>query len=131
MDGDTVRYINGAISVVFHPWKNGGRAIHLYDLYGQETYVIHEVKDSLEVIGEPVYHPNGALAETSLAHDGGMQTHLLRFGTTNDPALRIKQSQADVAGATAAREVWFWVGAEKKWVKQEVIRCQPVPGSAE
>lgn len=131
MDGDTVRYINGAVSVVFHPWKNGGRAIHLYDLYGQETYVIHEVKDSLEVIGEPVYHPNGALAETSLAYDGGMQNHLLRFGTTNVPVVRTKQMHAEADAATEDREVWFWMRAEKKWIRQEVISCQPVPGAVD
>jgi hypothetical protein len=57
------KYVNGAISVEITPWVDGKRNVILFDLYGQETIRMEEVRHSYTISIDLKFAQNGSVSK--------------------------------------------------------------------
>lgn len=122
-------YVNSDISVEITPWENGRRTINLYDLKGQKTFSIEEVKLSYSVRNTFKFYDNGGVKEMVEHMNPGASRYFyettITFNSTNTPQIkktkRIPESIEDIQN----QPTYYWHTKSKTWKKQEVISCDP------
>ena len=125
-------YVNGKISVIRTPWKDGRRETKLYNLKGDLTYTIEEARLSYMVSADLEFHPNGAVESAFVFTNPGasrfMYNSTIHFSTTNDPQWRLDKKTPAVTIDDAAGDKYYWHKKNKRWEKQEVIECDAPRG---
>ncbi len=126
-DRDTTyhKYVNGRVSVKITPWVNSERKVLFYDLLGNETYSIDEVRHSYSIRVELKFAPNGSVGLAVVHINPGASMYWyeteIKFDTDNTPISKIDhkfpQGLDDIMG-----EKWvYWDKKSKMWKEQEVM----------
>jgi hypothetical protein len=119
------KYVNGAISVEITPWVDGKRNVILFDLYGQETIRMEEVRHSYTISIDLKFAQNGSVSKAIVHTNPGASMYWyeseITFDTTNGPTGKIDhkypQSLDDIMG-----EKWqYWDKKTKTWKVQETM----------
>jgi hypothetical protein len=119
------KYVNGVVSVEITPWANDERDVILYDLYGQETIRMEEVRHSYTIRIDLEFAPNGSVSKAVVHTNPGASMYWyeseITFDTTNGPTGKIDhqypQSLDDIMN-----EKWqYWDKKTKTWKVQEVM----------
>jgi len=127
-------YINGAVSVKIFPKEKNEQKIILYNLYGEPTYELKNIWHSYSVVNHLTFHENGAVKLVITSTNPGASRYMYKtettFGSTNKPELQIHSKSPASLNEIMAEKPYFWNDKQKKWVQQEVIKCDnPPPGS--
>ena len=125
-------YVNKKVSVKIHPWKDGRRAIELFDLYGKKTFQTEDINLSYSQFNHLSFHENGGVKKIKQSFNPGasmyMYESVMEFGTTNEPSVMYKsQWPASLDEMMEAQIPWFWNKRTGQWVKQEIVIEQEVP----
>ena len=123
-------YSNGDTSVHFLPWKNGVRKIQLYDLKGEKTFTLEEVRLSYTVSNDIELYKNGGVKRiVQKSFSGGSPNWsevIIYFSSTNHPhykkVLQYKRTFSNLPEVSK----YFWDDKHQIWKKQEVISCDPI-----
>lgn len=130
-DSTVHHYVNGKISVIHTPWIDGRRETKFYNLKGDLTYTIEEVRLSYQVSAELEFHENGGVKSALIFTNPGasqfMYHSTIHFSTINEPQWKLDKQTPAVSIEDAAGSKYFWHKKEKRWIKQEVVSCAPVP----
>lgn len=123
------KYVNGATSVMITEWKDSRRQVILYDLKGEETYRMEEVRLSYSESVSLKFHSNGAVSEAHIHSNPGASRFwyetTIKFSTTNDPLSKISRQMPVESLDQYMKEKWvYWDKKTKQWKEQEVIGCQ-------
>lgn len=129
-DSTVHHYVNGKTSVIRTPWVDGRRETKFLNLQGELTYTIEEARLSYQVSAELKFHENGGVKTAHIFTNPGasqfMYNSTIHFSTTNEPQWKLDKQTPAVSIEDAAGTKYFWYKKEKRWVKQEVISCDPV-----
>jgi hypothetical protein len=130
---DTIKhfYINKKISVLISPWKDGKRQYFLYDLYGNVTYEMEEIRLSYQQSISLKFHENGAVSVAKINLNPGASRYWyeteITFDSVNEP-IHKKSVQLPVESVVQHMEKpELWDRMNKKWIKQEIIREYNTP----
>lgn len=130
-DSTVHHYVNGNISVIRTAWVDGSRETKFFNLKGDLTYTIEEARLSYQVSADLNFHENGGVKTVHIFTNPGasrfMYSSTIHFSTTNEPQWKLDKKTPAVSIEDAAGTKYFWHKKEKRWVKQEVISCAPVP----
>lgn len=123
-------YVNKKVSVKITPWVNGERKVLLYDLYGNNTYEIEEVRHSYSVRAELKFHDNGAVKTASIHTNPGASMYMylttITFNTINEPEQKHDET-SPVRSLEETMKPWeYWDKKTRTWKKQEVMEGAPV-----
>jgi hypothetical protein len=119
------KYVNGAVSVEITPWVDGKRYVILFDLYGQETIRMEEVRHSYTINIDLAFAQNGSVSKAIVHTNPGASMYWyeseITFDTTNGPTGKIDhkypQSLDDIMN-----EKWqYWDKKSKSWKVQETM----------
>jgi hypothetical protein len=128
---DTLFYVNDKPSVVYGDWKDGHRTIFFYDLKGERTYQLDEVRLSYTVSAKLSFHQNGGVDKAVIHQEPGGSPYYtvttITFNGTNIPCTKKVEERPLRLEKLDKSNLWFWNRKKGIWVKQEVISCQPVP----
>jgi hypothetical protein len=125
---DTIKhfYINKKISVVITPKHDGKRLYQLYDLYGNLTYEMEEIRLSYSQSINLSFHENGAVKKAKIHFNPGASLHWYEteiiFDTTNEPLLKTETQMPVRSALQSLEKPMFWDKKEKRWIKQEIIK---------
>lgn len=123
-------YVNKRVSVKITPWVNEKRMLLLYDLYGNNTYEIEEVRQSYTVRAELKFHDNGAVKTASIHTNPGASMYMylttITFNTVNEPEQKHDET-IPARGLEETMKPWqYWDKKTRQWKKQEVMEGAPV-----
>jgi len=123
------KYVNGSTSVMITAWQDSRRQVILYDLKGEETYRMEEVRMSYSESVSLKFHSNGAVSEAHIHSNPGASRYwyetTIKFSTTNDPLSMISRQMPVESLDQYMKEKWvYWDKKTKQWKEQEVIGCQ-------
>lgn len=127
INNDTIyhHYVNGSLSVKITPWENGVRNIYLYNLKGEQTYHLEEVRMSFSVSHNITFAENGGVVKIISHINPGASQHWYEttttFDGTNEPLWQVDETFPMESVALPIKK--YWNNKEKDWVRQEVIRC--------
>jgi hypothetical protein len=130
-DAEMVKYyVNGAVSLRISPWKEGRRFWYLYDLKGNETIRLEEIRLSYSVSYDADYYGNGAVRTIKIHENPGASMYwyegVIRFSTTNEP-IEKAMTQMPERHLTLTPKPWlYWDKKTRSWKEQEVIECNPI-----
>lgn len=119
------------LSVKITGWIDGKRTLTFYNPQGEETYVIHDVRMSYSSVSNPEkFHDNGAcaLVQTHLNPGASMYWNEseISFDENNYPLWKIDIQKPERSLEQNMNNKSWWDAHEKKWIKQETIKEQPV-----
>lgn len=119
-------YSNGKLSVLISPWKEGRRTWKLYDLYGNETIELEEVRLSYSVSYDARFHPNGAVQVIHFSENPGAANFWyegeMEFSTTNEPITRrVRRMPVESLEEMVHRKWVYWDKRTKSWREQETM----------
>lgn len=125
---DTIyhKYVNGKVSVKITPWVNQERKVLFYDLYGNQTFALEEVRHSYSIGVDLKFAPNGSVS-TALVHTNpgaSMYWHetTITLDTTNEPISKIDRRYPQNSLEDMMNEKWvYWDKKSKSWKQQEVM----------
>jgi hypothetical protein len=125
---DTIyhKYVNGKVSVKITPWVNQERNVLFYDLYGNQTFALEEVRHSYSISVDLKFAPNGSVS-TALVHTNpgaSMYWHetTITLDTTNEPISKIDRRYPQNSLDDIMNEKWvYWDKKSKSWKQQEVM----------
>lgn len=128
----TVHYFtNGKVSVIRTPWIDGKRETKFFNLKSELTYTIEEVRLSYQVSADLKFYENGGVETVHVFTNPGASRYsfnsTILFSTVNEPQWKIDKKTPAESIADANGDKYFWHKKEKRWVKQEIISCAPVP----
>jgi len=129
ISNDTIyhRYVNGSLSVKITPWENDRRDIHLYNLQGEQTYQLEEVRMSFSVSHNITFAPNGGVVKIVSHINPGASRHWYQttttFDGTNQPIWQVDETFPMESVAPPVKKYWHHI--DKRWVRQEIVMCQP------
>jgi hypothetical protein len=130
---DTIKhfYVNKKISVLITPWKDGKRQYFLYDLYGNVTYEMEEIRLSYQQSISLKFHENGAVSAAKINLNPGASRYWyeteITFDSVNEP-IHKKSVQLPVESVVQYMEKpEMWDRMNKRWIKQEIIREYNTP----
>lgn len=117
-------YSNGKVSVLISPWQEGRRTWKLYDLYGNETIELEEVRLSYSVSYDAQFHPNGAVQVIHFSENPGAASFWyegeMEFSTTNEPITRrVRKMPVENLEEMMNRKWVYWDKRTKSWKEQE------------
>ncbi len=120
------------ISVEISAWNNDRRTIKFYNPFGEITYKIEDVKLSYSSITElKRMHDNGACAliETSMNPGASMYWYetKITFDENNNPLWKEEIEKPEMTIEQNLNNKSWWNAKAKSWIKQEIIKEQPVP----
>lgn len=123
-------YSNGKLSVRISPWKEGRRYWKLYDLYGNETIELEEVRLSYTVSYDARFHENGAVSVIHFSENPGAANFWyegeMEFSTTNEPITRRVRKMPYESLEEMSRRAWqYWDKRSGTWKEQEVMEGVP------
>lgn len=134
-DSTVHHYTNGKVSVIRTPWIDGKRETKLFNLKGDLTYTIEEARLSYQISADLNFHKNGGVETIHVFTNPGasrfMYSSTIHFSTINEPQWKVDKKTPALTIEDASGEKFFWHKKEKRWVKQEVISCDPVPVKVE
>lgn len=134
-DSTVYQYVNGKTSVIRTPWVDGRRETKFFNLHGDLTYTIEEARLSYQVSADLKFYDNGGVETAHVFTNPGasrfMYNSTIHFSTTNEPQWKLDKQTPAVSIEDAAGTKYFWHKKEMRWVKQEVISCDPVPSKKE
>ncbi|HOZ83383.1 MAG TPA: hypothetical protein PKU82_10700, partial [Bacteroidia bacterium] len=120
------------VSVEITPWHDGKRELNFFDQFGNKTYSINDIRRSYSSTTElKEFHKNGAcsLVKTSVNPDASMywyETEII-FDENNNPQWKTELQFPQESTEQNLNNKWWWNTRTNSWVKQEIIREQPVP----
>lgn len=119
-------YSNGKLSLWISPWKDGRRYWKLYDLYGNETIELEEVRLSYSVSYDARFHENGAVHMIHFSENPGAANFWyegeMEFSTTNEPITRrVRKMPFENLEEMVKRKWVYWDKRTKSWKEQEVM----------
>lgn len=120
------------VSVEITPWHDGKRELNFFDQFGNKTYSINDIRRSYSSTTElKGFHKNGAcsLAKISINPDASMywyETEII-FDENNNPQWKTELQFPQESTEQNLNNKWWWNARANSWVKQEIIREQPVP----
>ncbi len=119
------------LSVEITGWIDGKRTLTFYNPQGEVTYVIHDVRMSYSSVSNPEkFHDNGAcaLVQTHLNPGASMYWYEseISFDENNYPLWKIDIQKPERSLEQNMNNKSWWDAHEKKWIKQETIKEQPV-----
>lgn len=125
---DTIyhKYTNGKVSVKITPWVNQERKVLFFDLYGNQTFSLEEVRHSYSIGVDLKFAPNGSVS-TALVHTNpgaSMYWHetTITLDTTNEPINKIDRRYPQNSLDDIMNEKWmYWDKKSKSWKQQEVM----------
>jgi len=120
------------ISVEISAWDSGRRTIRFYNPFGEITYKIEDVKMSYSSITElKRMHDNGACAliETGMNPGASMYWYetKITFDENNNPLWKEEIEKPEMSIEQNLNSKSWWNAKTKSWIKQEIIKEQPVP----
>lgn len=125
---DTIyhKYVNGKVSVKITPWVDGKRQVLFYDLYGNQTFDLEEVRHSYTVRAELKFAPNGSVHTAVVHTNPGASMYWyeseITFSTINEPISKIDHRYPQNSLDDLMNEKWiYWDKRTKTWKQQEVM----------
>ncbi|MBN2776569.1 MAG: hypothetical protein JXR36_02940 [Bacteroidales bacterium] len=128
-ESDTIYhyYVNNSVSVKISPWENGRRMIMLYNLYGEKTFEMEEVRLSYSVSVNLKFAQNGSVSHIHSHMNPGASMYWyeteIEFSTTNEPLWKKSVQMPMQTIEDAMGDVYYWDKKKNDWQKQEVINC--------
>lgn len=123
-------YINGKISVIRTPLKDGRAWWLFYDLQGEETCRLQEVHLSYTESVELKFHPNGAASHAYIHSNPGASMYFyeseITFDTNNVPGWKTTR-QYPPSLEDAMKPPYYWDKKTKTWKQQETVIEQNTP----
>lgn len=129
LNNDTIyhRYVNGSLSVKITPWENDRRNILLYNLQGEQTYQLEEVRMSYSVSHNITFAQNGGVVKIETHMNPGASLNWYETTTTfdgiNQPLWQVDETFPMESVALPVKKYWHKI--DKRWVRQEIVMCQP------
>jgi hypothetical protein len=129
INNDTIyhRYVNGSLSVKITPWENDRRNILLYNLQGEQTYQLEEIRMSYSVSHNITFAENGGVVKVVSHMNPGASRHWYQttttFDGTNQPLWQVDETFPMESVALPVKKYWHKI--DKRWVRQEIVMCQP------
>lgn len=126
---DTVyhHYVNGRLSVKITPWENDRRNIFLYNLQGEQTYDLEEIRMSFSVSHNITFAQNGGVVKILTHMNPGASLNWYQTTTTFDgtsqPLWQVDETFPMESVAPPVKKYWHRV--EKRWMQQEIMICNP------
>jgi hypothetical protein len=113
-------YANGSVSVKITPWVNSERKVLFYDMLGNETFSLEEVRHSYSVSVDLKFAPNGSVhtAEVHTNPGASMYWHetTIKLDTLNEPISKIDQRFPQHSLEHIMKEKWvYWDKDTKTW----------------
>jgi len=129
---DTTYYYfsDGAVSMYETPWTDGHKSYQIFNWQGEKIYAIENVLQSYSVITGFTFHENGAINTAHTSTNPGASLYgyasVIRFDRSNIPTHRVDTKEPARSLDESMGETYLWQIEKGQWIKQEVIRCQPV-----
>lgn len=120
------------VSVEITPWHDGKRELIFFDPFGNKIYSISDIRRSYSQTTDLVrFHENGAcsLAKTTINPGASMywyETEII-FDENNIPKWKTEFQFPQESSAQNLNNKWWWDEKTNSWVKQEIVKEQPVP----
>ncbi|MDX2003463.1 MAG: hypothetical protein SFW35_13595 [Chitinophagales bacterium] len=119
-------YINKKVSVMITPWKDGERKLYFYDLYGNNTFDIDEIRHSYSQSVDLHFEKNGSVSKAVVDLNPGASMYWYKseitFTTTNEPLWRTSQRMPYESVEDALNnKPEYWDKRERIWKKQQVM----------
>jgi len=119
------------VAVEITPWNDGKRVIRFFNPAGDTTYSIEDINRSYSSITQLRFHKSGACssAETSMNPGASMYWYetKITFDENNNPLWKTETQMPMESIEQNMNNEWWWNGTSKSWVRQEIIKEQPVP----
>jgi len=121
-DTDTLyhKYVNGSVSVKITPWVNSERKVLFYDMRGNETFSLEEVRQSYSVSVDLKFAPNGSVHTAKVHTNPGASMYwhetTIKLDTLNEPLSKIDQRFPQQSLDHIMTEKWvYWDKKTKTW----------------
>lgn len=126
---DTLYYVNEKPSVVYGGWKDGHRTIFFYDLLGERTYQLEEVRLSFTISVKLTFYQNGGVDKAVIHMEPGGSPYYsvttITFNGTNIPCTKKVEERPLRLENLEKNNLWFWNRKKGIWEMQEVVSCHP------
>lgn len=123
-------YSNKKLSVKITPWVEGKRKIFFYDLKGEQTFSLEDVRMSYSIITHLQFHPNGAASKAEINNNPGASRYwyetVITFDTDNTPLVKTEQ-QMPIERIDLENLPSFWNKEKQQWIKQEIVKETSTP----
>lgn len=123
-------YTNKKLSVKVTPWVEGRRNIFFYDLNGEQTFSLEDVRMSYTIFTDLKFHSNGAASQAEITNNPGASRYwyetVITFDTDNTPLVKTEQ-QMPIERIDLENLPSFWNKEKKQWVKQEIVKETSTP----
>lgn len=136
VDNDTTfYYYTGSpkrVSVKVTSWINGRRRVIFYNPYGDITYTCNDARLSYTITTHlKKFHSNGAVALIEIHNNPGASMNWsdtdITFSINNEPQWKTIHKKPVESLEEAMQNKFYWDDKKKDWIKQEIVREQPVP----
>lgn len=128
-EGKVFLYVNGDTSMTISSWENNRRQIKLYDLYGNLTFATEDIRLSYTVSNQFEFHKNGAVKQIIQRTNPGASRYsyktTYKFGSTNIPITKTEEKIPAELEDLEKPNIWFWSRKQQKWLRQEIVTCNP------
>lgn len=119
------------VAVEITPWNDGKREILFFNSTGDTTYSIEDIMRSYSSVTQLRFHKSGACssAETSMNPGASMYWYetKITFDENNTPLWKTETQMPMESIEQNMNNKWWWNSASKSWVRQEIIKEQPLP----
>lgn len=137
---NTVNSVFAASDTTYHYFQDGRLSVKIapdgdrqkiwvYHIMGDLSYELENVRMSYSVSNRLFFRDNGALekVETFMNPGASMYMHhsVIQFDIDNEPRNRVDYQTPVKSVADQAWKKFLWDRKEIKWIRQEVISCNP------
>lgn len=114
------KYTNGKVSVKITPWVNSERKVLFYDMLGNETFSLEEIRHSYSVSVDLKFAPNGSVHTAKVHTNPGASMYwyetTIKLDTLNEPLSKIDQRFPQQSLEHIMTEKWvYWDRDAKTW----------------